>query len=288
MILLATLIWGVGVVALRAGMDYMGPLTLTSIRFLIGGAAALGPVLYLSRKGQRSVKCRGMLKVGLICGVVLCLSVSLRQFGLLYSAVGRVSFITSLYVIVVPMAGLFLRRKIPKAVWAGIFIALAGMYFLGFSGGMSLNTGDLFALAAAFAFAGHILLIDRFAQNYDNLTLACVQAFAVGIISLVLAFIFETPAAAGLLSGLRYILYAGIMSSFVAQVLQMRAQKTTDPALASILLCFEAVFATIVSWLVLSEHLTGMEILGCGLIMAAVVVSKSPLAMIRKTRGEGL
>ena len=289
LIFAATLIWGIGVVALRAGMNYMGPFTLTAVRFLIGGSAALGPVLYYSRKRMllfppKKQKPGQALKIGLICGAVLCLSVSLRQFGLLYSAVGRVSFITSLYVILVPMVGLFFGRKIPKAVWVGIPISIIGMYFLGFSGGMTLNLGDMFALAAAFGFASHILLIHRFAQNYDTMTLVCIQAFTVGGISLILAFIFESPSFSALWNGLGYILYAGIMSSFVANILQIRAQRNTDPAIASILFSMEAVFATVVSWIVLSEHLSSREIIGCGLLLAAVIISKSPLALRREQK----
>ena len=286
LIFTATLIWGIGVVALRAGMNYMGPFTLTAFRFLLGGAAALGPALYYAKKRNTVPQKQraSMLKVGVICGLILCLSVSLRQFGLYHSAVGRVSFITSLYVIVVPMAGLFFGRKIPKAVVIGIIISVVGMYFLGFSGGMTFNIGDIFALAAAFSFAAHILLIDRFARNYDTLTLVCIQAFMVGSITLVLAFIFESPQISSLINGLGYILYAGIMSSFVAHMLQIRAQRSTDPAVASILFSMEAVFATIVSWIALHEHLSPREILGCALLLTAVIVSKSPLSLLKNRK----
>ena len=282
LIVVATLIWGIGIIALREGMRYMGPLTLTSVRFLLGGFAALGPAIYISRKNgkrtQETKKQSGVIKIGIICGTALLLSVALRQFAFLYSSIGRISFITSLFVIIVPIAGLIFGRKVPKKVWIGVFISICGMYFLGFSGGMMFNIGDIMALICAFLFASHILLIDHFAKNYDALTMVCIQSLTVGIFSLVLAFIFESPSISEIFGGLRYILYAGIMSSFVAHIMQIRAQRTVDPAIASILFSLEAVFATIVAGLVLSEILSPREVLGCALLLAAVIISQLPLS----------
>jgi drug/metabolite transporter (DMT)-like permease len=286
LIVVATLIWGIGIIALREGMRYMGPLTLTSVRFLIGGFASLGPAIYISRKNvaqnQKSKKQRNIFKIGFICGTAIMLSVTLRQFALLYSSVGRVSFITSLFVIIVPVTGIIFRRKVPKKVWIGVFVSVCGMYFLGFSGGMMFNLGDVLALICAFLFATHILLIDRFAKNYDAMIMTCIQSLTVGILTFVLALIFESPSISEIFNGLWHILYAGIMSSFVAHILQIKAQKTVDPAIASILFSLEAVFATIVAGLVLSEILSPREALGCILLLTAVIISKLPLSREHK------
>ena len=288
LIVAATLIWGIGIIALSEGMRYMGPLTLTSVRFLIGGFAALGPAIYFSRKNvtrtQEAKKLSGVIKAGIICGTALLLSVALRQVAFLYSSIGRISFITSLFVIIVPIAGLIFGRKVPKKVWVGVFISLCGMYFLGFSGGMVLNIGDVMALICAFLFASHILLIDRFAKSYDALMMTCIQALTAGVFLLALALIFESPSISEIFNGLWYILYAGIMSSFVAPMLQIRAQRTVDPAIASILFSLEAVFSTIVAGLVLSEILSPREVLGCALLLAAVIISQLPLSSASYTK----
>jgi len=282
LIVVATLIWGIGIIALREGMRYMGPLTLTSVRFLLGGFAALGPAIHISRKNgkrtQETKKQSGVIKIGIICGSALLLAATLRQFALVYSSVGRISFITSLYVVIVPIAGLLFGRKVTKKVWIGVFIAVCGMYFLGFSGGMTFNLGDAMALICAFLFASHILLIDRFTKSYSALTMTCIQSLTVGVFTFVLALIFESPSISQIFSGFWYILYAGILTSFVAHIMQIRAQRTVDPAIASILFSLEAVFATIVAGLVLSEILSPREVLGCALLLAAVIISQLPLS----------
>ena len=280
----ATLIWGIGIVALTAGMDYMGPFTLTSARFLLGGSAALGPAIYFAKNNPEKAETKGSLFWPFVfCGVVLCLSVVLRQFALIHTSVGRVSFISSLYVIIVPLVGIFFSRGVSRQVWAAVFISLLGMYFLGFNGGLTLNFGDVLAFICAFLFAVHILLINRFSKSKNILALASIQAFTVGLISLVLAFLFENPSFEAIFAGLRYVLYAGIMSSFVAHIMQIRAQKTTDPAIASILFSMEAVFATITGWLVLHQFLTPREIIGCALLFVAVILAKLPFPQ-RKTK----
>ena len=285
MILCATLIWGIGIVALRAGMEYMGPLTLTSVRFLLGGFATF--LLSRFTKGNsysehdedpehNRKRRKDMLKAGLFCGLVLCLGVGTRQFALLYTAVGRVSFIVSLFVIIVPIAGIFFGRKVTRSVWSAIALAVFGMYFLGFDGGVRLSIGDMLAFVCAFAFAGHILLLNHFSQKCDILVLAYVQAFVTSAITFVLALIFEEPSLSGIIDGIWYVLYAGIMTSSVAHILQVRALRITDPAVASVLLSMEAVFATIVSWLWLQEILSTRELIGCAFLLAAVVLSKIP------------
>ena len=277
LILSATLIWGIGIVALSAGMNYMGPFTLTSVRFLIGGSCALGPAIYFAKRYPERAESKGSLFWPfLLCGIVLCFSVILRQFALVYTSVGRVVFISSLFVIIVPIAGIFFRRRVSRQVWGAVLISIFGMYFLGFYGGVSVNLGDVLAFFTAFAFAAHILLINRFSKSKNILALASIQSFTAGFVSLVLALVFEEPSFGAIFEGLRYVLYAGIMSSFVAHIMQIRAQKTVDPAIASILFSMEAVFATITGWLVLHQFLTPREIVGCALLLAAVILAKLP------------
>ena len=278
LILGATLIWGIGIVALTVGMNYMGPFTLSSVRFLMGGSAALGPALYFAKNNpEKSESKKSMFWPFVLCGVVLCLSVMLRQFALIYTSVGRVAFISALFVIIVPIAGIFFGRRASKQVWVAVLISLFGMYLLGFYGGLTLNLGDVLAFICAFTFAGHILLINHFSKSKNILALVSIQAFTVGLITLALAFVFESPSFGAIIDGLRYVLYAGIMSSFVAQLMQIRAQKTVDPTIASILFSMEAIFATITGWLVLHQFLSPREIFGCALLFVAVVLAKLPL-----------
>ena len=256
----------------------MGPFTLTAARFLLGGSCALGPAIYYAKNNPEKTDIKGSLFWPFVlCGMVLCLSVVLRQFALLYTSVGRVAFISSLYVIIVPIIGIFFSRAVSRQVWIAVLVSIFGMYFLGFYGGLSVNLGDVLAFVCAFLFAAHILLISRFSKSKNIMALASIQAFTVGIITLALAVVFESPSFDAIFAGLRYVLYAGILSSFVAHIMQIRAQKTTDPAIASILFSMEAVFATITGWLVLHQFLTPREIVGCALLFVAVILAKLPL-----------
>jgi len=285
MILTATLIWGAGYAAQSAGMEHVAPLTFNAARFFIGGTVALGPALvFLLRQKNAPEKgtlpaaiSKRTLTAGFICGAVLCLAINLQQFGLMFTTVANTSFITSLYVIMVPLISLVaFGKKAALPVWLAVATAMAGVYFLSLSGGLYLNRGDVLVFFCAVAFSVQIIIISHFSPRHNVFALACVQFYTVFAISLVLAFVFETPSLVALLPAAPYVLYTGVLSSGVAYILQMKAQKTTDPTVAAVLFSFEGVVATFTAWFVLNQFLSPREILGCVLIFAAILVAQVP------------
>ena len=287
MLIVATIIWGAGFVAKTAGMDFVGPFTFNAARFFIGGTMALGPALFFLRRQRRGDLrspdiprdiTKGTILAGFICGTVLTVAINLQQSALLFTSVANAGFITSLYVIMVPVVSLvFFKKKAPVAVWISVVIAMVGMYFLSLSGGMDINLGDILVFFCAMAFCAQILLIGHFSPRHNVMALACVQFYTVFALSMILALIFETPSFTDLFAAGPYVLYTGVLSSGVAYILQMKAQKTTDSTIAAILFSFEAVVATLAGWLMLSQFLTPRELLGCALIFVAILAAQVPV-----------
>jgi len=285
MIICATLIWGAGMAAQSAGMDFVSPFTFNAARFFIGGTMALGPALLFLRRqklvpptdGKPPAIRRSTLFAGIICGAVLCLAINLQQFGLLTTTVANAAFITSLYVIIVPIACLIFFRQRPAIfLWIGVAIAVVGIYFLSISGGFNVNIGDLLVLFCAIAFATQIMIIGYFSPRHNVLALACVQFYTVFVISFIMALIFESPSIGALLAAWPFVLYTGVLSSGVAYILQMKAQKTTEPTVAAVLFSFESVVATVTGVIVLNQFLTPREIFGCVLIFIAILLAQLP------------
>lgn len=286
MIIAATLIWGAGYVAQSSGMYHVSPFTFNAARFAIGGTVAIGPALFFLMR-QKSARqeaskpaaiSKGTIIAGIICGVVLCLAINLQQFGISFTTVANASFITSLYVIMVPIASfIFFRKKAAALVWVSVAVAMIGMYFLSFSGGLNVNVGDILVFLCAITFTVQILIISYFSPKHNVFALACVQFYVVSGISLALALIFETPSITALFAAAPYVLYTGVLSSGIAYILQMKAQKTTDATIAAVLFSFEGVVAAMVGWFVLSQVLTPRELLGCGLIFVAILATQVPV-----------
>lgn len=255
---------------------------------------ALGPALFFLKRqrtaapqeGSESVHInKGTVFAGIICGLVLCLAINLQQFGIVFTSVANAAFITSLYVIIVPIVCLvFFKQKTPVFLWIGVAVAIAGMYFLSFAGGFNLNRGDILVFLCALAFSAQIIIISYFSPKHNVLALACVQFYTVFAVSLILAFIFETPSIIDLLAAGPFVLYTGVLSSGVAYILQMKAQKTTEPTVAAVLFSFESVVATMAGWIVLSQFLTPRQMLGCALIFAAILIAQIP-AKPRSVKG---
>ena len=285
MIIVATLIWGAGYVAQSAGMYHVTPLTFNAVRFAIGGTMALGPAVFflirqksLSRDNHKpAAVSKSTVVAGIACGAVLCLAINLQQFGILFTSVANASFITALYVIMVPIASfIFFRKKAVVFVWISVAVAMVGMYFLSLSGGIYINLGDILVFLCAIAFTAQILIISHFSSNHNVVVLACVQFYVVSIISLILAIIFEAPSITAIIAATPYLLYTGVLSSGVAYILQMKAQKTTDATVVAVLFSFEAVVAALAGWFVLNQFLTHREIIGCVLILIAILVAQIP------------
>ncbi|MCR5324707.1 MAG: DMT family transporter [Lachnospiraceae bacterium] len=220
---------------------------------------------------------------GILCGTVLCIASSFQQVGIQYTTAGKSGFITSLYVILVPIFGIILHEKATAVMWIGALISLAGMYLLCISETMSVNAGDVLTFFCAVFFAVHIIVVGRFAPFVDGIKLSCIQFFVAGIISTVLAFIFEKPDPSMMLQAAIPILYAGVLSCGVAFTLQTIAQKKVNPVLCSLLFSLESVFSVLTAWLILHDTLSIKEIIGCILVFAAVVLVQVAPAVSKRT-----
>lgn len=286
LLFLAAAIWGVAFVAQSVGMEYMGPCTFNGVRFLIGGIVLLPFIWYRDRKsaGQDRAKTREekekekrlLLQGGISCGLALCAASLMQQAGIQYTTVGKAGFITTLYIILVPILGIFLHQRIGRRVWAGAVIAICGMYLLCMSGSFSLSKGDSFVLIAALIFSVHILVVDYFAPRADSVKLSCLQFLTSGVICMTLAFLTETPSLAALLAGAVPVLYAGVLSCGVAYTLQVVGQKNVEPTIASLILSLESVVSVLAGWVILGQKLSPRELMGCALVFAAVVLVQLP------------
>ena len=275
MLFLAALIWGFAFAFQSQGMDHMGPMTFNGMRFLIG-AIVLVPVIFIFRNpGKRKPVTAGAVKVtvlgGIVCGLCLFAASSLQQFGIQYTSVGKAGFLTTLYIILVPIIGIFFRRKVPVVVWIGAIISVIGMYLLCVSETMSINKGDIFAFCCAIVFAFHILSVDYFAPKTNGIVLSCLQFLTSGVCAMICAFIFEQPSVTEIVNGVVPLLYVGVMSSGVAYTLQILGQKNAEPTLASLIMSLESAVSVLGGWLILNQRLTGKELLGCLLMFVAVV-----------------
>lgn len=275
LLLLTSMIWGAAFVAQSAGMDYIGPFTFNGLRMLMG-AAVLLPFLLKRRTGTPAAASerKTLLTGGILCGIALFIGSTLQQIGIVDTTAGKAGFITAMYVVLVPVMGVFVGHKQPWLVWLGVALSAVGMYFLCVHESLSLNQGDLMVLAGAVGFSFHILLIDRYSAHVDGVKLSCLQFFVAGVLGLVCMFLFETPQISQIFAAWLPLLYAGVFSCGVAYTLQILGQRDTDPTIASMILCLEAVFSVIFSWFLLGERLSAREIFGCVLIFAAILLAQ--------------
>lgn len=289
MLVLTALIWGVAFVAQSEGMNYVGGFTFNASRFLIGGVMLIPCVLFLGKKqgeaargadGQTAQEAAKLQKTGILggicCGFFLCAASTLQQFGVALTTVGKAGFITSLYIILVPLLGLFLRKKIGANIWISVAIAAAGMYLLCITDGFSISRGDLLVLIGSVGFSFHILVIDYFSPKADGVLISCVQFFTAGVISTVLAVLFEQPSWTAIAAAWAPVLYAGVMSCGVGYTLQVVAQKHVEPTVASLLMSLESVFSVLAGWVLLNQKLSAKELAGCGLVFGAIVLAQLP------------
>ncbi len=287
-LLLTALIWGSSFVAQTTGMEHVQPFTFMGIRTMLGGLVLI-PVIIVQRqiqpiaqrptpKVQRPID-RISLIGGICCGLVLCVASNLQQFGMVTTSPGKAGFITSLYIVIVPLLGVFIGKKIPKIVWFCVAVALLGFYLLCFTEQFTISTGDLLILCCAFFFSIHIMVIDHFSEKgVDGVLMSCVQFLTAGSISILLMFICESPTWAHTFAARSSILYSGVMSCGIAYTLQILGQKRTDPTSATLIMSLESVFAALSGWMILHESFSLREFLGCVLVFAAVILSQHPLS----------
>ena len=282
MLVLTAFIWGTAFVAQSVGMDYLGPFTFNGVRSLIGGAALL-PCIWLFQKGKGKATekpSRGARKEliagGIACGLLLFAASSLQQIGIQYTTAGKAGFITAFYIVIVPVLGIFLHKKINGKVWGAVAIALAGLYFLCITEKFAVGKGDILIFLCALVFSIHILVIDYFSPKVDGVKMSCIQFFVCGIVSLPPMFFTETPKIGATVEGWAPLLYAGVLSCGVAYTLQIIGQKNVNPAVASLILSLESCFSVLAGWMVLGEKLSMRESVGCVLMFAAIILAQLP------------
>ena len=276
---LAALIWGLAFVAQSVGADMVGPFTFNAARSFIGFLFLLIICIALRiREKPRYERryYRDLIVSGLLCGMALTLAVNLQQKGLETTTSGKAGFITALYIVLVPIAGLFLKKKAPRMIWLSVALAVLGLYFLSITEDFSISSGDFFMLLAALSFTGHILIIDHFGGRVSGIEMSCVQFLVVSLLSSIGMIATETPTWEGITACAVPLLYVGILSSGVGYTLQILAQKGSNPTVVSLPMSLESVFATVFGALILHELMSGREIFGCLLMLVAVVLAQLP------------
>lgn len=280
LLFLAAFIWGVAFVAQSVGMDYMGPLSFNGARFLMGSVVLLPLVIYRRQKNRKegipAADTKITIKGGICCGLALCAAALLQQYGIMYTTVGKAGFITTLYIIMVPIFGIFLKKRVPGKVWIGAGIAAFGMYLLCMSERLALSKGDGLVFICAIIFSVHILVIDYFSPKADGVEISCIQFLTAGVIASIGALLFEKPQLGQFIAGIIPLAYAGILSSGVAYTLQVVGQKNVEPTVASLILSLESVVSMLAGWVILHQALTGRELFGCVLVFAAVILVQLP------------
>ncbi len=303
-LLLTAVIWGIAFVAQSAGMDYVGPFTFNAVRCIIGGLVLIPCIYFLNKvkskenkqndelvvqksgsglsdeannsRASKSAANKQLILGGVSCGVILCIASNFQQIGLQYTTVGKAGFTTALYIIIVPVLSIFLRKKAGFMVWLGVVIAVIGFYLLCISESFMLQIGDLLELLCALSFSVHILVIDYFAPKVDGVKMSCIQFLVCGVICAVLMFIFEEPDIMQIINAWQPILYAGVMSCGVAYTLQIIGQKGMNPTVASLILSLESVVSALAGWVLLNESLSSKEIWGCVLVFVAIILAQLP------------
>lgn len=294
-LLLCAFIWGTAFVAQSTAMDHMQPLTFQAARNLLGGAVLIPFIAVRDgiKKKQGKFEALGKkrkirtLWVGIVCGVILFTASTLQQYGMaLGTSSGNSGFITALYIIFVPVAGVIMRKKVPPVIWGCVALAIGGLWLLCVKDGFAVSIGDALTLACAVVFTIHIIAIDTLVPGIDGVTVSCIQFFTAAVISVAGMLIFETPSWEMVKSGIWSILYAGVLSSGIAYTLQIVGQQRCDPTVASLLMSFESVFAVLgtIAFTALTgdaQFPTSREWIGCALMFAAIIISQLPFDKIR-------
>lgn len=288
LLVLTAFIWGCAFVAQSVGVEYVGPFTMNSVRTLLGGVTLLPVIWVLDRKKNKKENLESISKEerkqerktlflgGICCGCLLAVASSLQQIGIMYTTAGKAGFITALYILIVPIFGLVIGKKVGIKVWIGVGLAAVGMYCLCITDGFSIGMGDVLVLICAVIFSFHILAIDYFSPKVDGVKMSCIQFWVCGILCGIPMILTEHPQISQIMEAWLPIAYAGILSCGVAYTLQIVAQKNVDPTVASLLLSLESVFAVLAGAMILHERLSIKETIGCVLVFAAIILAQLP------------
>lgn len=273
LLVLTAAIWGFAFVAQRVGAEYLGAFTFNGIRFILGSLSLIPLICIL--KSKSSADRKYIIKAGIIAGLFLFAGANLQQYGMAYTTAGKGGFITSLYMVLIPLISMCMGEKTDKYTWIGVIFALTGLYLLCVNEEFKIEMGDFVILLSAFFWAGHVLVIDHFIKRVDSLTLSSIQFFICGILSIVVAVVLREPFSVNAVKGaLVPLCYGGFLSVGVAYTLQVVAQKNAKPSHAAIILSLESVFGAIGGMLLLDEKMGIKGVFGCLLIFIGILISQ--------------
>ena len=284
LLFITAFIWGSAIVAQKDAMSYIGPFTFNGVRMIIGGVVLIPVIIFLRKRGLAEAPDARQIKGfthdpsfigGFFCGVALFFAIIIQQIGLVYTTAGKTGFITALYIIIVPILGVFMRKRIAKIIWLCVVLAVSGIYLLCIKGDFTMNYGDFLVLISAFCYAVHIITVDRFTSQGDPVKISCIQFFVCGALCIPTMIIEATPFSNLLLAWFP-IFYSGVISCGVAYTFQVVAQRDAAPTITAIILSFESVFAALIGFLALHEILSAKEIVGCLLMFAAIILAQMP------------
>ena len=282
LLLLGTAIWGCAFVAQSVAMDYIGPFAFQVGRSLLA-VLVLAPVAALFDRGKSDGRSylsgwqdKKLWKTGLLCGVALFVASGLQQMGMVHTDPGKAGFLTAMYIVLVPVLGLFLGKRPPFVVWISVVIACVGLYLLSWTGEGGVNIGDIYLIGCALAYSVQITLVDRLSPGLDGVRLNCIQFLVVAVLSAIVMIFTETPTWSGVLACTGALLYTGVLSSAVGFTLQIFGQQRVSGERAALIMSLESVFAVLAGWIVLSQTMSGAESFGCALVFAAVLLSQRP------------
>lgn len=282
LLLLTAFIWGAAFVAQKIGIVDIGVFTFSASRFMISGIALL-PVIMLRKKHKQLADItpekkksarKTLIAGGVICGILLAMATNVQQMGIADTTAGKAGFITTLYIVFVPILRVFNKKKVSGGVWISVAAAVAGLYLLSVKEGFSINQGDALVLLCALFFTFHILVIDKYSPQTDGVKMSCIQFFTAALFSAILMLVFERPSLSAVLACWAPILYLGVVSGAIGYTLQIIGQRDTDPAAASLILSLESVFAAITGVLFINESFTAKELIGCVFVFGATILSQ--------------
>lgn len=283
-LLLTATIWGVAFVAQSVGMEYIGPFTFNAIRCVLGGLVLIPVILVLKKKketgaeNQEKEDKKTLWTGGIACGVILCIASNLQQFGIMEASVGKSGFFTALYIVMIPVIGIFIGKRPGIKLWFCVALAVVGMYLLCMKdGSFTIERADIMLLLCALAFSVHILVVDYFSPKVDGVKMSCTQFFVCGVLSAVGMLFTETPDISNIQAAWMPLLYAGLLSCGVGYTLQIVGQKGINPIIASLIMSLESVISALAGWVILGQVLSLKEIIGCVLMFVAIVITQIPI-----------
>ena len=291
MLFFTSIIWGLAFVAQAQGMEHIGPFTFTAARSVVAIIFLYLTYVFFNKTSktyrEQKFDMKRTIKGGILCGLVFTFGINFQQFGLVYTTAGKASFLTALYIVFIPIIGLFYGKKINKKLQMCIVLAMIGTYLMSVKGSLSMNIGDLITIFGSIVFAIHILMLSEFSKDTNAVLVSLIQFAVCGFFSLIAALIFEGIDMSAILKSYLAILYVGILSSGVGFTIQLMALKELDPVVASMISSLESVFGALFGWLILSQSMSEREIIGAIIIFLATLIAQLPIEVYLNKKMEG-